>query len=405
MNISDKLLDDLLEDYEKPEDLLGKNGILKQLTSALLNRALEGEITHHLGYKKHALSGQGSGNSRNGKTSKSLKTDHGDIDVITPRDRKGDFEPQIVKKGQRRFDGFDEKIISLYARGMTVREIQGHIQDLYGQEVSPDFISSVTSSVIDELQAWQSRPLDRIYPIVYLDCLRVKIRDGAHVLNKAIYMAIGVSLEGKKEVLGLWVSANEGAKFWLQIVTELKNRGVEDIFIACVDGLKGFPEAIQSVFPNTQVQLCIVHLIRSSLNYVPWKDRKEVAKDLKPLYTAENRDASERFLKDFARKWDKKYPMVSDVWRRNWEGIVPFLAYPNDIRKAIYTTNAIESANRSLRKVLKNRASFPNDESALKLMYLALQNISKKWTMPIQEWSLALNQFAIIFGERMVKNV
>lgn len=404
MPISTEVLDDLLKNYEKPEDLLGKNGILKQLTKALVERALEGEISHHLGYEKHSPLGDHTGNSRNGKSAKTLKTEEGPMPLKVPRDRSGTFEPQLVKKGQRRFDGFDEKILSLYARGMTVREIQGHLKDLYGTELSPDFISSVSECVIDELKAWQGRPLDPLYPIVYLDGLVLKIRDGAHVINKSLHIAIGVTMEGNKEVLGLWLAQNEGAKFWLQVITELKNRGVQDILIACVDGLKGFPEAIQSVFPQTQVQLCIVHLIRNSLNYVPWKDRKALAQDLKPVYTAPDQESARVFLDEFKEKWDGKYPMVSDVWTRNWEGWTPFLAYPDFIRKAIYTTNAIESANKSLRKIIKTRGQFPTDEAALKLCYMALKNIAKKWTMPIREWKLALNQFAIIFDDRMIKN-
>ncbi len=405
MDFSDKLLDDLLKNYEQPEDLLGKNGILKKLTKALLDRALEGEMTHHLGYEKHHPSGYNSGNSRNGKNPKTLKGEQGPIEIVVPRDRDGSFDPKIIKKGQSKFDGFDDKIISLYSRGMTVREIQGHLKDIYGTELSPDFISSVTSSVIEELQAWQSRPLDPLYPIIYLDALVVKIRDGGHIFNKAVHIAIGVNMDGHKEVLGLWIAQNEGAKFWLQVITDIKNRGVQDIFIACVDGLKGFPEAINSVFPKTQIQLCIVHLLRRSLNYVPWQDRKVIAKDLRSIYTATNTDTAKRSLEEFKRKWDKKYPMVSDVWKRNWDGIIPFLAYPDYIRKAIYTTNAIESANNGLRRILKNRRSFPTDDSALKLIFLALGNISKKWTMPIRQWKLALNQFAIIFGDRMKEHI
>ena len=405
MDFSEKLLDDLLKNYEQPEDLLGKNGILKKLTKALLDRALEGEMTHHLGYEKHNPSGYNSGNSRNGKNPKTLKGEQGPIEIVMPRDRDGSFDPKIIRKGQGKFDGFDDKIISLYSRGMTIREIQGHLKDLYGTELSPDFISSVTASVIEELQAWQNRPLDPLYPIIYLDALIVKIRDGGHICNKAIHIAIGVNMDGRKEVLGLWIAQNEGAKFWLQVITDIKNRGVQDIFIACVDGLKGFPDAINAVFPKAQIQLCIVHLLRRSLNYVPWQDRKAIAKDLKPIYTSTNADMAKRSLEEFKRKWDKKYPMVSDVWKRNWDGIIPFLAYPDYIRKAIYTTNAIESANNGIRKILKNRRSFPTDESALKLIFLVIGNISKKWTLPIRQWKLALNQFAIIFGDRMKDNI
>ena len=310
----------------------------------------------------------------------------------------------MVKKRQTRFDGFDDKILSMYARGMTVREIQGHLEDIYAVEVSPDLISSVTDSVLEEVKAWQNRTLDAVYPIVFMDALRVKIRDSGHVINKAVYMALGVNLDGHKEVLGLWVAKEEGAKFWLKVVTELKNRGVKDMFIACVDGLKGFPEAIESVYPETQVQLCIVHMVRNSLRFVPWKDKKAVVADLKTIYTATNAEVAKESLNAFRTKWDEKYPTIASSWERNWEGLVPFLSYPDYIRKAIYTTNAIESLNRSLRKISKNRGSFPNDESALKLLYLALRNISKKWTMPIRLWKQALNQFVILFPGRLIEN-
>jgi putative transposase len=393
---------ELLKDYKSPEDLLGQGGLLKELTKALVEKALDGELTHHLGYSKHSASK--SDNARNGKSKKGLLTDHGKMEIVSPRDRNGSFEPELVKKRQTRFDGFDDKILSMYSRGMTVREIQGHLEDIYAVEVSPDLISSVTDSVLEEVRAWQNRPLDAVYPIVFMDALRVKIRDNGHVINKAVYMALGVNLDGHKEVLGLWVAKEEGAKFWLKVVTELKNRGLKDMFIACVDGLKGFPEAIESVYPETQVQLCIVHMVRNSLRFVPWKDKKAVVADLKTIYTATNAEMAKENLKSFRTKWNEKYPTIADSWERNWEGLIPFLSYPDYIRKAIYTTNAIESLNRSLRKVSKNRGSFPNDESALKLLYLALSNISKKWTMPIRLWKQALNQFVILFPGRMIDN-
>ena len=402
MAIRQELLEELLKDYKSPEDLLGQGGLLKELTKALVEKALDGELTHHLGYPKHSSSK--SDNARNGKSKKGLLTDHGRMEIVSPRDRNGSFEPELVKKRQTRFDGFDDKILSMYARGMTVREIQGHLEDIYAVEVSPDLISSVTDSVLEEVKAWQNRPLDAVYPIVFMDALRVKIRDSGHVINKAVYMALGVNLDGNKEVLGLWVAKEEGAKFWLKVVTELKNRGVKDMFIACVDGLKGFPEAIESVYPETQVQLCIVHMVRNSLRFVPWKDKKAVVADLKTIYTATNAEVAKESLNAFRTKWDEKYPTIADSWERNWEGLVPFLSYPDYIRKAIYTTNAIESLNRSLRKISKNRGSFPNDESALKLLYLALRNISKKWTMPIRLWKQALNQFVILFPGRMVED-
>lgn len=401
MPIDNKLIDNLLKDYKTPEEILGDNGLLKQLTKAVLERAMQAELTDHLGYEKHDSSGDNSGNSRNGKSRKTLKGEFGNLPIEVPRDRDASFDPKIVPKGQTRFDGFDDKILSLYARGMTTREIQSHLEEMYQVEVSPALISTVTDSVIEEVKVWQNRPLEALYPILYLDALQVKVRDGAHIRNKAIYLAIGVNLSGIKEVLGLWVAQAEGAKFWLQIVTELKNRGVEDIFIACVDGLKGFPEAIETVFPHAQVQLCIVHLVRHSLNYVGWKQRKEVASDLQTIYRAATREEAELRLEEFSAKWDEQFPTISKSWRANWERVPPFFAYPADIRKVIYTTNAIESVNTSLRKIIKNRGSFPTDEAALKLLYLALQNISRKWTMPIKEWKAALNRFAILFEDRM----
>ena len=318
-----------------------------------------------------------------------------------PRDRDSSFEPVIIPKGQTRFSSFGDKVISLYSRGMTTREIQGHLEDVYGVDVSPTLISTVTDAVTDEVKTWQNRPLDTVYPIVYMDAIRVKARNNGHVINKAVYLAIGINMDGVKEVLGMWVAENEGAKFWLQVVTELRNRGVQDIFIACVDGLKGFPEAIETVFPQTQVQLCIVHMVRNSLKYVSWKQRKEVAADLKTIYQAATAEQAEMELMAFEEKWDETHPSISQSWRRNWENITPFFAYSPEIRKVIYTTNAIESLNMSLRKVTKNRGSFPNDESMLKLLYLALNNIAKKWTLPIRDWKAALNRFSIVFGDRM----
>lgn len=401
MPIDNDLIDNLLKDYKTPEEILGEGGLLKQLTKAVLERAMQAELTDHLGYEKHDASGDNSGNSRNGKSRKTLKGEFGRLPLEVPRDRNSTFDPQIVPKGQTRFSGFDDKILSLYARGMTTREIQAHLEEIYQVEVSPSLISSVTDAVLEEVRAWQNRPLDALYPILYLDALQVKVRDGAHVRNKAIYLAIGINLHGAKEVLGLWVAQTEGAKFWLQIVTELRNRGVLDIFIACVDGLKGFPEAIEAVFPETQVQLCIVHLVRQSLNYVGWKQRKEVAADLREVYQAATREGAEQRLSEFSEKWGAQLPTVVRSWRANWERVTPFFAYPAEVRKVIYTTNAIESVNMSLRKIIKTRGSFPTDEAAVKLLYLALQNITKKWTMPIKDWRAALNGFAIIFEERM----
>lgn len=401
MPITPELLDELLKEYKSPEDMFGNDGLLQQLTKAVVERALQGEMTHHLGYEKHDPAGHNSGNSRNGKSKKTIKGKRGQIEIDVPRDRASSFEPQLIRKGQTRFDGFDDKIISMYARGMTCREIKAHLQEIYGVEVSPDLISTVTDSVIDEVRTWQSRPLDPLYPILYLDALQVKVKDQGRVSNKAIYLAIGVNMPGLKEVLGMWASENEGAKFWLSIITELKARGVKDIFIACVDGLKGFPEAIETIYPQTQVQLCLVHLMRFSLAYVSFKDRKAVAADLKAIYGAATADEAELKLEEFAAKWDSRYPSIAKSWRANWARITPMFGLPDEIRRAVYTTNAIESLNMSLRKIIKTRASFPNDEAAFKLLYLALRNAAKKWTMPIKHWSQAMQAFSIIFEGRV----
>jgi putative transposase len=401
MAIRDELLDELLKEYKDPEDLFGKDGIFKELKKRLIEKAMDAEITHHLGYEKHSSSGKNTGNSRNGKSPKTIKSDSGEIPIVVPRDRNGSFEPRIVKKNQTRFDGFDEKIISMYARGMTTRDIQAHLEELYGVEVSPSLISDVTDSVINEVKEWQIRPLDDVYAIVYLDATIIKVRSEGRVIKKSVYLAIGINLEGLKDVLGIWLEETEGAKFWLKVMTEIKNRGVKDIFIACVDGLKGFPDAIEAVFPKTEVQLCIVHMVRNSLRFVSWKDRKKVAGDLKSVYRAATEEQAKMHLVEFADQWDSKYPMISKSWQSNWQRVIPFFAYPEEIRKIIYTTNAIESMNNTLKKTIKNRASFPNDEAALKLLYLSLKNIIKKWTMPIRNWGKALNQFAIMFDERM----
>lgn len=408
MGIDPKLIDQLLANYKSPEEIAGENGLLKQLTKAVLERALQAELTGHLGYEKHDRVGHKSGNSRNGTSRKTLKGDFGKLDLETPRDRNGTFEPKIVATHQTRWTGFDDKILSLYARGMSTREIQGHLEEIYRVEVSPSMISDVTASVQEEVQAWQGRPLDARYPIVYMDALQVKMRDNGHVRNRAVYVAIGVNMEGTKEVLGLWTSDNEGAKLWLKVLTELKNRGVEDIFIACVDGLKGFPEAIELMFPQAIVQLCIVHMVRHSLNYVSWKQRRAVAADLRLIYTSPTAEAAELALDQFAGRWDGSHPTIlpyklrtiSQVWRRNWERIIPFFAFPAEIRKVIYTTNAVESLNMSLRKIIKTRGSFPNEEAAVRLLWLALRNHSKKWSS-LQGWKEALNRFQILWPERM----
>lgn len=399
MEIENGLIDRLMGGYEKPEDLTGENGLLKQLTKAVIERALKAELTTHLGYEKHSPEGHNSGNSRNGGSAKRLKGDFGTVEIEVPRDREASFEPQLVPKGATRWQGFDEKILSLYARGMTTREIQGHLEEMYQVEVSPALISNVTDAVIEEVKAWQSRPLDAIYPIVYLDALVVKMRSDGRVENRAVYVAIGINMEGQKEVLGLWTSANEGAKFWLQVLTELQNRGLKDIFIACVDGLKGFPQAIETVYPKTTVQLCMVHMVRASLNYVNWKERKRAANDLKSIYRAATQEEAERQLAIFAAQWDRKCPSISALWRRNWQGIIPFFQFPPEIRKIVYTTNAIESLNMSLRKAIKTRGAFPSEDAALKVMYLALRNLAKKWKA-VQGWKEALNRFALVWESR-----
>lgn len=396
------LLDELLKDCKTAEDVLGKNGVIKQMTKALLERMLAEELTHHLGYEKSDPAGHHSGNARNGTTPKTIKTEQGKIPLAIPRDRNGEFEPVVIPKGKTRLSGLDEKIISMYARGMTTRDIQGHLEDLYGIDVSPGLISNITDGVVEEVKAWQSRPVDAVYPIVYLDAIRVKIRDNGSIYNKAVHLCLGVNMEGEKELLGLWIAQNEGAKFWLSVLTELKNRGLQDIFIACVDGLTGFPEAIETVFPDTQVQLCIVHMVRNSLSFVAWKDKKDVVADLKPIYQAVTAQEAETQLEAFAQKWDDKYPSISKSWRDNWVNIIPFFAYPKEIRKVIYTTNAIESMNRSIRKVTKNRGAFPSDEAATKLIFLAMQNIAKKWSKPIRDWKAALNRFVIMFEDRVI---
>ena len=395
-----ELIDELLKDYKNPEDLMGEGGIFKQLTKALVERCLTAEIDTHFQEQQTELDQDKPKNRRNGHSQKKLKGEFGEIEISVPRDRQGEFEPVIVQKGQTRFNGFDDKILSLYARGMTTRDIQEQLQELYGVEVSHALISNVTEAVEAERKEWQNRTLDEIYPIVFLDALVVKVRHEGRVINKAVHMALGVNLEGRKDLLGIWMTTNESSKFWLNVMTELQNRGVKDIFIACVDGLTGFPEAIETVFPQTRVQLCIVHLIRNSLKYVSYKDRKAVAANLKKVYGAATESEAELALVDFGERWDKQYPTISKSWLNHWERVIPFFAFPKDIRKAIYTTNAIESMNMTLRKVLRNHRSFPTDESVMKVIYLAINNISKKWTMPIRNWKSALNRFAIEFEGR-----
>ena len=369
------------------------------LTKITVEAALNAELEEHLGYALHEQST--TKNSRNGYSSKSIRTEDGQVELETPRDREGSFEPKLVKKNQTRFTSMDDKILYLYAKGMTTREIVDTFKEMYDADISPTLISRVTNAVIEQVTEWQARPLDSVYPIVYLDCLVVKIRQDKHVINKAVYLALGVNIEGHKELLGMWISENEGAKFWLNVLTELQNRGVNDILIACVDGLKGFPEAINTVFPQTQVQLCIVHMVRNSMKYVPWKDYKAVTADLKRIYQSVTEEEALLELDNFCSRWDDKYPQISRSWRAHWTNLNTLFKYPQDIRKAIYTTNAIESLNSVIRKAIKKRKLFPSDDSAKKVVYLAIEAASKKWTMPIRNWKTALNRFMIEFEDRL----
>ena len=401
--LSDELVDELLAGARTAEEIAGPDGLLGQLTRRLLERALRAEITEHLGYEHgHAPPG-GAGNSRNGAPPKTVLTDQGPVRVRSPRDRAGTFEPKIVGKRQTRWVGFDERVIALYARGLTVREIQGHLAEIYGTEVSPDLISKITDAVLDDVRAWQTRPLEALYAIVYLDCLVVKIRDGQAVRNHACYLAIGVNLDGERDVLGIWFQRTEGAKFWLQVLTDLKQRGVADVLVCCVDGLTGFPDAIEAVFPQTWVQTCLVHLVRSSLRFVPYKDKKRVAADLKKIYTATDHDAAADELARFAEQWDHRYPTISRSWLEHWERIIPFLAFPPDLRRAIYTTNTIEALNRQVRKIIKTRGQFPTEDAARKLIYLAITRAQTKWRRAYN-WNAAMAAFKIHFGDRIPNN-
>jgi putative transposase len=396
----DGMLDELIAGKRGEREILGSDGVLGELTRRLVERALEEELTEHLGYPAGQAPPGGVGNSRNGGTPKTVLSDHGRVRIEVPRDRKSHFEPQIVKKGQRRLAGLDEKIIALYAGGMTTRDIETYIGELYGPGASRETVSRVTASVLEDAKAWQTRPLEQIYPILYLDALMIKIRDGQAVRNFACYLAIGVNLEGERDVLGIWFQKTEGAKFWLQVLTDLKQRGVQDVLVCCVDGLSGFPEAIEAVYPQAWVQTCLVHLVRSSLRFVPYKDKKKVAADLRKIYTAVDRDHAERELERFAETWDQRYPMISASWIENWERIVPFLAFPPDVRRAVYTTNTIEALNRQIRKTIKTRGSFPTEDSARKLLYLAITRAQQKWRHTYN-WSSALTAFRIHFGDRI----
>ena len=386
------------KEFKSEQDVADFSRLLKKMA---VEAALGAEMEAHLGYEKHDARGRGTGNSRNGYSRKTLKGDHGEVEIDTPRDRNGSFEPQLVRKGQTRLTQFDDQILALYAKGMSTRDIVATFQEMYGAEVSPALISRVTDAVLDQVMEWQSRPLDDLYPIVYLDCIVLKIRQDKRVINKAIYLALGINLEGHKELLGLWLAETEGAKFWLSVLTELQNRGLKDIFIAAVDGLTGFPDAINTVYPQTKIQLCIVHMVRNSLKFVSWKDRKAVAAGLRKIYQSLTVEEAERELVAFAEIWDEKYPTISQSWHRHWPNLITLFDYPDDIRKVIYTTNAIESLNSVIRKAIQNRKVFPHDQAALKVVYLAIHAAAKKWSMPIHNWKAALNRFMIEFPERM----
>jgi putative transposase len=398
--LPDGVLDELLAGARTEEEIVGPGGLLSQLTKRLVERAMEVELTDHLGYEPHHEPPGGAGNTRNGSTPKTLITEHGPVRVNTPRDRAATFEPQIVRKRQRRFEGFDEKILALYSRGLSTRDIEAHLQEIYGVKVGRELISKVTDAVIDDARAWQTRPLDDVYPVVFLDALVLKIRDGGTVQRKACYLALAIGMDGERDVLGLWFQANEGAKFWMQVLTDLKQRGVSDILICCIDGLKGFPEAIEAVFPLTTVQTCIVHLIRHSLTYVPRRQYDQVVKDLKPIYTAIDADAAMLALETFEEKWGAQLPVIGQAWRSSWEHVIPFMAFEPEVRRVIYTTNAIEALNRQLRKAVKTKGHFPSEDAARKLIYLAIHNAVPQWTRT-RGWTKALLAFKIHFGDRL----
>jgi putative transposase len=403
MDLPKELIDDLVKDHKKPEDIFGESGLLRNLNKAIIERCLTTELTWHLGYEKHSPDGKHTGNARNGTTPKTLQTELGPIGIEVPRDRNGEFEPILVKKGQRRITGMDEKIISLYARGMTTRDVQAHLQELYGVEISPELISSITDGVLSEVQTWQSRPLDPVYTVVFFDAIWIKVRQESHVVNKAVYLVLGIDLDGFKDVLGIWIEKEEGAKFWMKVLNELQGRGVGDILIACVDGLKGLPEAIEAIFPRTRVQLCIVHMVRSSLRYTSWQERRQVAADLKAIYRAHTEEQALRAREALEAKWGKRYPMIVASWKNNWERVRTLFDHPMDIRTITYTTNAIESLNNAIRKVTRSRGSFPTDEAATKLIFLALKNTIAKWIGALPNWDRIKCQLAILFGDRVPK--
>lgn len=397
--IKSELVDELMKQLKNPEDAFGPEGLFSRLKGALMERMLEAEMASHLGYEHGDKRPEGTKNARNGHTPKTVRTESGPVDIRVPRDREGTFEPKVVGKHHRRLEGFDDKVLSLYARGLSVRDIQSHLRELYGTDVAPDLITRVTDAVLDEARAWQARPLESVYPIVYLDALFVSVRDGGTVTKKAVYIALGMTLEGRREVLGLWLEATEGAKFWLHVLTDLKNRGVEDIFFVCCDGLSGFPQAIETAFPKAVVQTCIVHMIRAALRFVAWGDRKAVTTALRPVYGADTEEAAKLALDAFEERWGTKYPAIAKSWRARWNEFAPFLAYPKEIRKILYTTNAIESLNAQLRKVIKPKGSFPNDDAVFKILFLAIDRAKRNWKAPIA-WNQALAHFSIVFNDR-----
>jgi len=401
-DIIDQMLDNIDFRGLTQDEVVGQNGLIKQLTGKILQRALEVEMTEHLGYEKNSNAGDNSGNSRNGHTEKTVLLENQSTVIEVPRDRNGSFEPVIVPKHEKRVPLFNDQIISMYSFGMSDKQIREHLEKVYNINVSPDLISRVTDEVIDEVREWQNRLLDKSYAIVYLDALRVKSRQDGKSLNKSVYVALGVNFEGQKEVLGLWISENEGAKFWMGVLTQLRNRGVDDILIACMDGLTGFPDALRAIYPQTRIQLCIVHMIRNSTKFVSYKDLRKLCADLKAIYSANTEEAGLEALEEFGKKWNEKYPMIYQSWQRHWADLSEFFKYPSEIRKAIYTTNAIESLNFSLRKIIKNKLIFVNDDAIMKILFLAIRNASEKWTMPVKNWGQALNQLAIEFGKERV---
>lgn len=406
MKLTEEMIEQLKADLTKAktyEDLMGKGGAIKKLITSSLETMLESELTEHLGYEKYSPAGKNSGNSRNGKNTKTLKNDKGEIDIAVPRDRNGSFDPVVVKKYERTLGPIEDKIISMYAKGMSTRDIQSHIQEIYGMDMSATLISNMTEKIIDLAKQWQNRGLENIYPIVFFDAIHYKVQDEGKVVTKAAYTALGVDINGKKDLLGLWVGQAEGAHFWLNIMTELKNRGVEDILISCIDGLKGFPEAINTVFPKTEIQLCVIHLIRATLKYIAWKDMKAFMKDLKKVYGAPTEEAALMELENLESVWGKKYPLPIKTWKQNWSNAATFLKYPEEVRRLIYTTNIVESLHRQFRKVTKSKSIFPNDDSLKKMLYLAYRDLSKKWTMTLRDWSIVISHFSVIFNDRLAK--